>query len=220
MERFIIQDPDPRLRRDAEKVSDFQLGNDIVDKMLEIAYRIRSEIYQYPRGFEMAAPQIGESHRILILQGDYYPQPNEIETIAMINPEIVKETDFFYNWEDCLSINNMRGYVERCRSIHVKYHDLSGQLHEGEFLDTMACDIQHGVDHLNGMLHFERKMKYFVPLAVYRPLKDQGLDVLNKYIVENYELFDSNQYLSSIEMKECGLVHPRECLKKKSNILS
>ena len=66
-------------------MTDLTHATSIVKKMEEIAFAIRSSIYTYPRGFEMAAPQMGEFLRIIILQGDYHSDPESIETVPRIN---------------------------------------------------------------------------------------------------------------------------------------
>ena len=212
MERYIIQAPDPRLYKRCKKVTNYRSAEEIVNRMLDIAYKIRTDIYKYPRGFEMAAPQIGDLYRIIILQGDYNPDPKCIKTTVMVNPEILDEASFFYNWEDCLSVKDMRGYVKRCGKVKVRYEDINGILYEKKFKGNIACDIQHGVDHLEGKLFFEREMKYFIPLNVYRPFKDQGIEVLIEYVKDHYHLFDPEQKFSPSDMKKYGIIHPRQCL--------
>jgi len=220
MDRYIIQAPDHRLYKPSNEIVDYRLAEKVVKRMLDIAFAIRNTIYEYPRGFEMAAPQIGEFYKIIILQGDYRPDPIDIETTVIVNPEILEETDFFYNWEDCLSVKDMRGYLKRCGRVRVRYRELNGKIYEKEFQGNIACDIQHGVDHLKGKLFFDREMKYFIPLSVYRPLKDQGIEALNEYVTAHYHVFDPNQYLSPSEMEKNGLIHPRQCLLKISEIYS
>lgn len=212
MERFIVQAPDHLLDKPCQKVTDYSHAQIIAKKMMEIAYKIRSNIYKYPRGFEMAAPQIGELHKIIILQGGYHLNPKEIETIVMVNPRILEEFESFYNWEDCLSVKDMRGYVKRSSKIKVKYQTIKGEDCVKEFFGNIACDIQHGIDHLNGKLYFGRDMKYFIPLSIYRPLKDQSLEDLNDYVFKHYKLFDAHQDFSPTQMKENKLIHPRQCL--------
>jgi peptide deformylase len=213
MDRYVIQFPDQRLAAMCDRVSDFDLARDIVARMISIAHKIRSEIYQYPRGFEMAALQIGEPYRIIILQSDYHKDVSQIETTVMVNSEILHASGEFYNWEDCLSVKDMRAFVKRFGQVQVRYQDLQGKPHERVFQGNIACDIQHGVDHLNGVLFFERDMKFLIPWSVYRPLKEQGFGILNAYVVTAYREFDPNQYFGQEEMKRLGLIHPRQCLR-------
>lgn len=212
LDEYIIQAPDKRLEERCACLEGFADAEEIVRRMNDVAYQIRKNIYQYPRGFELAAPQIGEPYRIIILQPGDFPAPNESKTLSLINPEILEEADYFYNWEDCLSVQGMRGQVLRCGRIRVRYQDISGIEHENEFSGGIAADIQHGFDHLNGKLFFDRNMRFFIPLGIYRPLKDCGLDVLNDYVATHYRMFDPTQYYSPIEMRRHGLMHPRQCL--------
>jgi peptide deformylase len=212
MDRFIIQSPDPRLAVRAREVVDFELAKRVAHKMLEIAYRIRSTIYTYPRGFEVAAPQLGEPHRLILLQGAYSGDPAQIESLVMVNPEIVSLRNRQLNWEDCLSVKDMRGYVERFATADVRYNDLHGRLEERTFEGNVACDIQHGVHHLDGKLFFDCNMVYFIPLSVYRPLKDVSEQRLLSHVTGTYAKFDPLQYFDSTSMEERGLIHPRQCL--------
>ena len=159
----------------------------------------------------MAAPQIGEPYRIIILQSDYNEDVSEIETTAMVNLEILHASGEFHNWEDCLCVKDMRALVRRFGQVQVKYQDLQGKPHKRTFQGNVACDIQHGEDHLNGMLFFERGMKYLIPWSVYRPLKEQGIDILNAHVVSTYREFDPNQCFDQEQMKRLSLVHPRQC---------
>jgi len=77
-----------------------------------------------------------------------------------------------------------------------------------EFFEAAASKV----DHLDGKMYFERDMKYFIPLSVYRPLKDQGIDVLMKRVVADYCPFDPGQYFSLAEMERRELIHPRQCM--------
>jgi peptide deformylase len=212
MDRYVIQLPDPRLHAAALPVPDSQTALRVAEKLADVAYLIRSTIYKYPRGFEIAAPQIGEPYCLIMLQGEFSHAIGETNTTVLVNPEILEESDFVFNWEDCFSAKEMRGCVERCGRIRVRYLDLHWQVHDRVFLGTEAADVQHGIDHLQGTTFFTRSMKYFIPVSIYRPLKDKGVDVLNEYVAGHYRLFDPEQFLTAEGMKQYGCTHPRQCL--------
>lgn len=183
LSEIILQYPHELLATSCNKVTDMQEAGRIAKKLFETAHVIRNNVYSYPRGIEIAAPQIGELFRIIIVIG---PKGNEWKKV-MINPEILSLSESVMNWEDCLSIEGMRAMVKRYRVCNVRYQNLYGTWHEERCFDNEAFDVQHGIDHLNGQLYFEREMCYFIPLSVYRPLKDQGIDILNKYVESHYE---------------------------------
>lgn len=212
MERFVVQEGDPILQQVARPVMDNAVAVAVVEKLVKTAYEIRSTIYQYPRGFEMAAPQVGEPYRIILLQGAYEPDPRSAASTILINPEILTQSQPHYNWEDCLSVNGMRACILRHDLVRVRFLDLTGKVCLRNFRGDRAADVQHGVDHLDGKLFFDREIKYFIPLSVYRPLKDRSVDLLNEYVEQHYRVFDPFQSVDADEMARLGLEHPRQCL--------
>lgn len=207
---YLLQDNDPRLHQYCDPVVDFAKAKLVVDKLLKVAKDIRENVYPYPRGIEIAAPQIGEMVRVIVVMG---PSTHSWSK-AMINPRIMDAKRKFLNWEDCMSIENMRAQVERFQEVYVKYQTLDEQWHQENITDNAACDIQHGIDHLDGKLYFDRNLKYFIPLSIYRPLKDVSEATLNAYVEEHFELFEADRVFSASEMKKHGLCHPRQCLAK------
>ncbi len=209
----MIQAPDHRLTIPSTPILDFTLADRVGCKLIHTASLIRSTIYSYPRGFEIAAPQIDEPHRIILLQSGFSENLPTISSLLLVNPEILEATDFFYNWEDCLSVNNMRANVKRPSRLYVRFCDAVGSVYEREFRGNEACDISHGIDHLNGKLFFDQDLRYFIPLSVYRPLKDQGLHILESYVRDTYAPFDPAQCKDVPTMERLGLIHARQCLK-------
>lgn len=105
------------------------------------------------KGVGLAAPQIGDSRRILVadvgyVNGREYGQ----ETVAMINPEVIwKSEDKVEASEGCLSYPNLDVKVERVNSIRVKYFSAKGEEREEEFTGWISRIIQHEIDHLDGV---------------------------------------------------------------------
>ncbi|MBV6632912.1 MAG: peptide deformylase [Alphaproteobacteria bacterium] len=117
-------------------------------------------------GVGLAAPQIGQSVRMIVYQlpaarleaqpdGDE-PTPPMPPTV-LINPVLRPLSEAqHYRAEGCLSIPGIRGEVPRYR--HLSYHgyDLDGQPISGEAHDFHARVLQHEVDHLDGVLYLDR----------------------------------------------------------------
>ncbi|MBO4263931.1 MAG: peptide deformylase [Bacteroidales bacterium] len=107
-------------------------------------------------GCGLAAPQIGVSLRVLIVDGDgladEYPYLKGFRRV-MINPEIVEESDKQCEFsEGCLSVPGIYADVRRSASIRVAYWDEHFQRQE-ETLDRFACRmVQHEMSHLDGVL--------------------------------------------------------------------
>ena len=93
----------------------------------------------------MAANMIGVLKNIIVIN-------TGIETIAMLNPEIVKTSAKRYKTEEgCLSLNGERE-TERFESVEVKYRDLEWKKQKQKFSGFPAQIVQHEIDHCQGIL--------------------------------------------------------------------
>jgi peptide deformylase len=97
-------------------------------------------------GIGLAAPQVGVSKRIIIIDVDGSP-------LVMINPEIITQSDkqVVMN-EGCLSIPETYIDLNRPESISVKFRDRKGIPHHNSYSGLTARVIQHEIDHLDGKL--------------------------------------------------------------------
>lgn len=111
-------------------------------------------------GLGIAAPQVYENKRVFIIASkpsERYPYAPEMEPIAVINPIILNHSkDTIKDWEGCLSIPGIRGFVPRYKSINVQYTDRKGEKIIKQFDDFVARIFQHELDHLNGMVFLDR----------------------------------------------------------------
>lgn len=106
--------------------------------------------YDFTRGIGLAAPQIGETERITIIESDG-------KEYVLINPEIVKMSDQTSPiWEGCLSFFKYRAYVPRHDEITVVAHDSNGNEYKIEAQGDFAASLQHEIDHLDGILYVDR----------------------------------------------------------------
>lgn len=107
-------------------------------------------------GVGIAAPQVGESCRLLIVASrptSRYPQAPEMPPTVMINPHILHHsTSLVKDWEGCLSVPGIRGLVPRYDQIQVEYTCPEGKLHQLEMIDFVARIFQHEYDHLEGIV--------------------------------------------------------------------
>jgi peptide deformylase len=105
-------------------------------------------------GVGLAAPQVGVSKRIAVIN----PEPENRGTlIKMINPRITavsSETDTFE--EGCLSVPDIRCNVVRPTSIELTYQDEEGRSYSAKIDGLVARIIQHEIDHLEGILFVDR----------------------------------------------------------------
>ena len=104
-------------------------------------------------GIGLAAPQIGQSKRIITLSKSIYKDSsdNNSEPSAMINPEIVDGYGEITLNESCLSLPGSSFWTQRARIICVRYDDVNRKSHEEIFSGLPAFVIQHECDHLDGI---------------------------------------------------------------------
>ncbi len=113
----------------------------LLDDMAETMYKTD--------GVGLAAPQINESIRVVVLDDG-----NGL--IELINPVITKMEGEEVGLEGCLSVPNMFGDVSRATKIHVEAMNRHNKKIKFVAEDFLARIIQHEVDHLNGVLFIEK----------------------------------------------------------------
>ncbi len=138
---------DPVLRK---KAVDIEKGSIDVKELAADMF----ETMQGASGIGLAAPQIGKSIRMFIVDG----RPLEEEGMedfhkVFINPQILEETGEPWKFEEgCLSIPGIREDVSRNPEIRIKYFDENWEEHEETFDGMKARIIQHEYDHIEGIL--------------------------------------------------------------------
>jgi peptide deformylase len=147
-ERRLVLYGDPILRKVAEPVDHI---DDEVRGLIEDMFRIMYE----EQGIGLAAPQVGESRRIFIID---IPGERGEDTIrlTLINPRVLERKGRQREEEGCLSIPGVREDVDRAEKVVVRYHDVDGTENEIEAWDLLARVIQHENDHIDGILFIDR----------------------------------------------------------------
>lgn len=150
----ILRIGDPRLRRVAEPVIDFDTPalHTLIQDMFDTMHAAD--------GAGLAAPQIGVNQRIMIFgveTNPRYPDVDGVPTTVLINPEceVLDDTTAGF-WEGCLSVPGMRGYVRRPAHIRYLGFDETGARIEREATGFHAVVFQHEYDHLDGILYPDR----------------------------------------------------------------
>jgi len=139
---------DPVLKRKAQTIEKGALDLDpvIIDMF---------ETMDEANGVGLAAPQIGLSIRLFVLDTTPMVEDDEEEGVRMvfINPEIVDESGEEWAFEEgCLSIPGIREDVIRLDTVKIKYQDEEWNWHEDELDGMLARVIQHEYDHIEGVL--------------------------------------------------------------------
>lgn len=156
----IVAYGDPVLKKKAKDINkDYPNLSELIDNMFETMYNAH--------GVGLAAPQIGLSIRIFIVDAEPFAEDEELseeETEKLkgfkkvfINPVILEETgDEWAFCEGCLSIPDIREDVFRNENIKIKYFDENFNEHLEEYDGLAARVIQHEYDHIEGVLFTDK----------------------------------------------------------------
>jgi peptide deformylase len=135
--------PDPVLKQVAEPVAE------IDDEIKTLARDMAETMYAAP-GVGLAAPQVGVSKRVVVI--DCSPKDTPPQLITAINPEILAKEGESFEEEGCLSVPGFYTRIRRAARVRVRYQDLAGQTVEQEAEGLLAIAFQHEIDHLDGLL--------------------------------------------------------------------
>jgi len=153
----IIVYGDPILRKVAEPIGpDYPGLSEFLDSFWETMY--------YADGVGLAAPQVGRSIRIFIIDAsagaDEDPALKGFKR-TFINPGILATTGDSVNFEEgCLSLPEIRENVGRPYTVRIKYQDENFEWHDETYSGFVARIVQHEYDHLDGKLFVD----YLSPL--------------------------------------------------------
>jgi peptide deformylase len=132
-------------------------ANEITDfngKMARLIDRMAYTLHHTPNAIGLAAPQVGESLRLSVIDLSMGEKENDL--IVLINPEILDSEGLESGEEGCLSFPGMSMSVNRSTGIFLKNHDLNGKEIRREIDGFLARVIQHEIDHLDGTLIIDR----------------------------------------------------------------
>jgi peptide deformylase len=105
------------------------------------------------KGLGLAAPQVGVSKRLTVL--DPSAGEDEAAKLVLVNPEILVREGVQIGEEGCLSIPGFREDVRRAYRVRVRAQDLDGNFFETDGEELLARAIQHEIDHLDGILFLQ-----------------------------------------------------------------
>jgi len=143
----IVKYPDPILSQPGEPVTEFNAElRKLVADMFETTYA--------NQGIGLAAPQVGASKRVTVI--DVSMGKNPKDKLAIINPEIIFSEGKLYEEEGCLSFPDIREKVVRAAKVRIRAQDEKGKWFEMDGDDLLARAFQHEIDHLDGVLFLFR----------------------------------------------------------------
>lgn len=174
----IVMYGDPVLR---QRAKDIEQGTDLkmlIDDMFETMHGAS--------GIGLAAPQIGKSIRLFVVDGTVLEDEEGMEDFkkAFVNPEILEEVGTPWEFEEgCLSIPNIRENVSRKERLKIRYYDENWNLHEEEYDGMKARIIQHEYDHIEGKLFVD-----YLPALKKRLLKGKLADISKGKVDTEYRI--------------------------------
>ena len=160
--RKIVTLPETVLRRKAHTITK-------VDKNVQALIDDMVETMRDAPGVGLAAPQIGLSERLIVVE--YYERAEDEDkedapkkVWAVLNPEIIKASEEkLMGVEGCLSIPGLVGEVERHATIQVRGLNRHGKPTKIKAQGWLARIFQHEIDHLNGVLFTDRATRVWKP---------------------------------------------------------
>ncbi len=141
----LVTYPAPVLRRTAKAVK--EVSGELIktsDEMFSIMYE--------NHGIGLAAPQVGLSKRVLVMD----LRQDGLPVYVMINPRITQRECLSEAEEGCLSLPDVFADVKRAERVVVEYVDRDGEERTLEAEGMLARAVQHEIDHLNGVLFVDR----------------------------------------------------------------
>ena len=132
---------DPVLRQKTKRVK-------IIDKSIQKLIDDMLETNRAASGAGLAAPQIGVSLRLAVIQ---LPE----EEYILINPQVMRRTGTRTVTEGCLSIPGYVGDIQRSEKVSVRATDRNGKEYRIRGEGLLAEALEHEIDHLNGVLYID-----------------------------------------------------------------
>lgn len=141
----IVKYGDPVLERKADPVTEFDTPelHKLIEDMFESMYAAR--------GVGLAAPQIGISKRIAVI--DISAGEDPLQRLVLINPEVIRNEGRQRSEEGCLSVPGFREEVTRGARVTVRAQNVKGEFFEVTGEDLLARALLHETDHLDGKLY-------------------------------------------------------------------
>lgn len=125
------------------------------DEKLKKFAKDLEKIMKTGKGLGIAAPQVGQNIRLIFVTLNYGKEGENV--IAMVNPKIVSHGNSVMAGEEgCLSLPGIYGIVSRYEEIEVEFCNLEGGEGSLNLSRLDAREVQHEIDHLDGILFVDR----------------------------------------------------------------
>ncbi len=151
----IIALPHPSLRQRSRRVGMIDAAVlKLIDEMKTATIDWEAS-RQHEVGVALAAVQIDQLYRVVIVRNNC-DDKNDHSFTVFINPEITKyDGEMIKDYEGCLSVKNLYGFVPRYDKVKVKALDENGREFRVNAEGFMARILQHEIDHTNGIVYID-----------------------------------------------------------------
>ena len=174
---------DPILRQATKSIGEITADiQRLIDDMFETMY--------HARGIGLAAPQVGRTERLTVVDVDDEP-------LVLINPEVIASSSGKAKGEEgCLSIPDIYADVERSKVVTVRALDRNGVAFEREAGDLLGRCLQHEIDHLDGKLFLDylSVLKRTAALAKWKLIADDYPGNIRRVALETPEDREGHQH--------------------------
>ena len=148
----------PVLRQKAREVTAEEIRSPEIQQLIDDMV----ETMRDASGVGLAAPQVYEGLRIITAEVQSSDEEDEgVPLVILVNPRIVRASkEGIVDWEGCLSIPDIRGMVPRHVAVEVEGWDRHGRPVRLQADGFFARVLQHEIDHLDGILYFDRMEEF------------------------------------------------------------
>jgi len=144
--RPVIPWPDKRLRTEAISVTE-------ITKDTHRLWEEMVEIMEAMPGYGLAATQIGEMQRLAVVDCS----KERGQAICLANPKVIDSSTERFTWEEASpNLPGRSAKVTRPARVTVAFMGHDGSEQKQDFTDLWATSVQHQIDHLDGIMYFER----------------------------------------------------------------
>ena len=164
----ILTAPDKRLKKKALPVDTVDdTIRQLMDDMLETMYAAP--------GIGLAAPQVGISKQVIVIDIDRYQENKQASPLVLANPSIIRAEGELIWKEGCLSVPEYVADITRSAVIEVEALDRDNQKIRLEARELLAVCLQHEIDHLHGLLFIDHisRIKRSMILQKLKKIKKQ-----------------------------------------------
>lgn len=147
MIREVLTYPDARLAVECDDI------DEITDEIRQLAEDMAETMYK-EEGIGLAAPQIGESCRLIVV--DVSGPEERTDLMKLVNPRLENLEGQVESEEGCLSVVNYRSKVRRAEKVRLIAKDIDGNDVCMDADGLLAICLQHEIDHLEGTLFIDK----------------------------------------------------------------